>query len=344
MERYASPIVGRLIALPTSQGGVAALDPKTRPVAVGFDFPAMPDTIDLARSTDYYVTSPPTMPDGMHQYRGTKPLEIPLSFKLHAMDLTYCRYGSLTLLQLAARLHSFVLPITSNNQPATAQVALAKDYVKTTPATVAQGAASPAAGADTESQQVQNSASLNTPVAPLTNSKQIPFPPVTCFLSLIYVSENQPGISCVGYIKDVRVRLMGPWLRGSNGEFNLPSAGEYEFTFVHHPAHSNDYGLSVTQTGDYASALGKPEIQAYATDVRLRLFNTRNLTMESSAGYHGDTTANPPPAAQPPTPGTTAPPTPMTYQTSTPIGPTGPILQPSAPITLPPEPGPGEGF
>ena len=97
---------------------------------VSFDFPSMPDVVELARSADYYVNYSPVMPDGMHQYRGTKPLEIPLAFKLHAMDRTFCPYGALTLLQLAARLHSFVLPLTSDGSSnAVAAPLIAGDYL-----------------------------------------------------------------------------------------------------------------------------------------------------------------------------------------------------------------------
>lgn len=105
-------------------------------------------------------------------------------------------------------------------------------------------------------------------------------PPVTCLLNLIWVAENQPGIACIGYVKDVRVRLMGPWLRGSNGEFNLPSMGEFEFTFMHHPGHGNNWGAPTVNTSQMFADTYIAEKHAYAHDVRDRLFNTRNLVQQ----------------------------------------------------------------
>ena len=294
MYRYTAPVVGRLIAMSTNEKiNVAGLSKQSgfRKGVVAFDFPSMPDTIELARSADYYTNYSPVMPDGMHQYRGTKPLEIPLTFKLHAMDSSFCPRGSLTLLQLAARLHSFVLPIAGDGSSnVQAQPLLAREYLN--------GAQTKEERA-TRLQQLGNLKSeddqfydttLNTPVHRLTSNgvAVMPYPPVTCLLNLIWVAENQPGIACVGYVRDVRVRLLGPWLQGPTGESNLPSAGEYEFTFIHRPAHNNMSGLDFNKdTGQFAALSAATESQAYATDVRNQLYNTRNLVVASR--YQGFT-------------------------------------------------------
>lgn len=295
ISRYPTPVVGRLIALPTTAGNmnVAALSRISgwRTGVIAFDFPSMPDVVELARSTEYYMNYSPIMPDGMHQYRGTKPLEIPLTFKLHAMDRTFCPYGSLTLLQLAARLHSFVLPITPDGSTG-AKLAplLARDFIKEGMESPQKEAAVKATGAKNESEQVYDT-TLNTPVHKLVlngNKVGTPYPPVTCLLNLIWVGEDQPGIACIGYVRDVRVRLSGPWLRGPSGEYNLPSSGEFEFTFIHRPSHNNSAGFDFSKsTGQFSTTPAMTEAQAFATDVRNQLYNTRNLVL--AADYHGFT-------------------------------------------------------
>lgn len=303
MTRYDAPVIGRLIAMPTTPGKIQVGDlgkiAGYRNV-VSFDFPSMPDVIELARSAEYIVNYNPIMPDGMHQYKGTRPLEIPLSFKLHAMDNTYCKNGSLTLLQLAARLHSFVLPITSSENPATVAPLTAgsiiddrlagKDRVDESKraaelANISKEYKTAGGKGEPNESTVLSDSSTNSSAYTLSmgGKNQGADPPVTCFLNLIWVAEDQPGISCIGYVKDVRVRLLGPWLRGPNGAFNLPSAGEFEFTFVHRPSHNNNWGG--IQRSDKFTAPASAETQAYATDVRNRLFNTRNLVL--LANYHG---------------------------------------------------------
>lgn len=283
ISRYkSSPVVGSLISMPTTTG-LEKVDWFKR--AYWFDFPSMPDVIELARSTDYSVNSAPNMPDGMHVYRSTKPLEIPLSFKLHAMDKLFCPYGSFTLLQLAARLHSFVLPMTMDGNTADTVSLNSGNYVKEANAEGDKTVTLASLGSPTESSTVYDS-DAHTPVRKLsskTGQSGYGYPPATCLLNLIYAGVKQPGICCIGYVRDVRVRLMGPWLRGNQGEFNLPSAGEFEFTFMHHPSHSN-YGIQVTN-GKYTSAPAILDTQAYAHDVRQLLYNTRSLVM--LANYHG---------------------------------------------------------
>jgi len=109
-RKNAYPYCGRLIVLDNSTGQLK--DPfNIATQAFSIDFPAMPDQIELARSTSYRIAANMVMPDGIHQYMSTNPLEIPFNFKLHYGDTEYCREGSLTLLKLAARLHSLVAPL-----------------------------------------------------------------------------------------------------------------------------------------------------------------------------------------------------------------------------------------
>ena len=137
------------------------------------------------------------------------------------MDRTYCPYGAVTLLQLAARLHSFVLPLTEDGStgaqisPLTVQGL--SDQNKTSP----QKAQPQATGGQTD-YVVDKAKNVNVYRLDLKNGRiGVPFPPVTCLLNLIWVSEDQPGIACIGYVRDVRAKLMGPWLRGPTGEYQF---------------------------------------------------------------------------------------------------------------------------
>jgi hypothetical protein len=235
-------------------------------MGLAVEFPAMPDTIELARSAEYMVATSPFTPDGLHQYVGTKPLEIPVSFKLHAFDETYCQQGALTLLQIAARLHAFVLPITNERVAALATTRNATKGTKT----------------DDETERTAQTGELAWKAYGVnSNSAANIYPPVTCWLHLIWTDEGMPGISCVGYVKDVRAILHGPYLKGPGGSFNLPSAGEFSFTFVHRPGHNNSFGSDNTNTHAQVGA----QVNAYATDVRDGLYNTRNLVYV--ANYKG---------------------------------------------------------
>ncbi len=235
---------------------------------ISIDFPSMPDTIELVRRAEYAV-SPANivLPDGMHQYRGTLPMDIPFSFKLHAFDVEFCPNGALTLLQLAARLHSFVLPISSGSKQA------------------AYAAVPPAAGA--APQKPMSEEELNQASAQQVGSGNVVASlgsggvsnPVTCHLQLIYTSAYLPGISCVGYVKEVSAKLNGPWLRGPDKSFNLPSSGDFSFTFVHRPGHGNVF--STAQTAGKSTS----QPQAYAVYVAEHLYNTRSLA--TAANYRG---------------------------------------------------------
>jgi hypothetical protein len=271
---------GRLIAMPTTAQGAAnavAAAQNSYQNILSVDFPAMPDIIELARRAEYKVTYSPTQPDGIHQYAGTTPLEIPISFKLHSFDKQYCKHGALTLLQLAARLHSFVLPINT---------------AKTTSSTASNATQSlvpPAFSIANFRQRLTDSASMSfggassasapNSTGPFLNGGSTIYSPVVCPLQAIYIDSSSPGICALGYVKDVNVKLGGPWLRGPNNSYNLPSCGEFAFTFVHVPSQGNDQGATAGEVSNVVSNAAF----AYADDVRELLYNTRALV--GAVGY-----------------------------------------------------------
>jgi hypothetical protein len=259
---------GKLVAMPSTSRILQGNDlwGSAEKKGLAIEFPAMPDSIELSRASEYTVATSPFTPDGLHQYMGTRPMEMPISFKLHAFDANYCQQGALTLLQIAARLHAFVLPITTERVAALA-----------TTRTVTKGNKT-----DDETERTAQTGELAWKAYGInSNSAANIYPPVTCWLHLIWADEGMPGISCVGYVKDVRVILHGPYLKGPGGSFNLPSAGDFSFTFVHRPGHNNSFGSDSTNTHAQVGA----QVNAYATDVRDSFYNTRNLVYV--ANYKG---------------------------------------------------------
>jgi hypothetical protein len=267
---------GRLVALPstitkTQRDAVSSASETGLKNIISIDFPAMPDVIELARSADYYVNYNIVMPDGIHQYRGTKPLEIPISFRLHSMDQQFCKKGALTLLQLAARLHSFVLPISTFQRG----IMIAPKALP--PQTPVNGGKPNDAALQAASSQERV-----YEVTGAGNSKQGGiFNPVTCWLHLMWTANEQPGISAVGYVRDVRVKFNGPWLRGPNNSFNLPTSADFEFVFIHRPGHGNATPVTTSEFPPTVAESG----QAFADDIKDRLYNTRDLV--HAATYQG---------------------------------------------------------
>lgn len=230
----------------------------------------MPENgIELARSAEYLVVNSQVMPDGIHQYKSTTPLNIPVAFKLHSFDKEYCPQGALSLLQLSALLQSFVLPL-SNTAGAT-------------PLTVTVNQSQPQAAPKGETDSLLNRAqSADSPYNVTPESGADFFPPVTLRLELIFVDENNPGIICTGYVKDVRINFSGPFLRGPNRSYNLPTSAEFAFTFVHVPGYGNNFSIASNTTGQNAT-MG----QAFAGDVKEKLFNTIDITRVSDRSFKG---------------------------------------------------------
>lgn len=236
---------------------------------VAINFPMMPDSVELSRSVEYLVVNSQVMPDGIHQYKATQPLNIPFSFKLHAFDKEFCPQGALSLLQLASLLHSFSLPLSNTSGTTPLRVTVAQSQPQTPPK------------GETDS-LVSRAQSADNPYNVSPESGADFYPPVTLRLELVFVDEDNPGIICTGYVKDVRVRLLGPFLRGPGRSYNLPTAAEYEFTFVHVPGYGNNFSIAANTNGQDAT-MG----QAFATDVKGKLYNTIDITRVSDRSFKG---------------------------------------------------------
>jgi len=273
IRRDENLLCGRLVAMPstTSLRQLQNIQGSTRGFqnVISIDFPAMPDSIELARTADYTVNSNIVMPDGIHQYRGTKPMEIPVSFKLHSFDKQYCKKGALTLLQLAARLHSFVLPISTFSRGF--QIA-----PQATPPTTVNGKPNDAAlqAASSQEQVYEVVGASNSKTGGIYN-------PVTCWLHLMWISNDLPGISAIGYVREVKVQFNGPWLRGPNNSFNLPTSADFSFVFIHRPGHGNNSRVTNSQFPPTIVQSG----HAFADDVKDKFYNTRDLVY--AANYQG---------------------------------------------------------
>lgn len=267
-KRSASAYNGRLLALSTQKilASVSTTSPSSQNALRSswlIEFPAMPDELVLKRSATYFEKSTPFTPDGIHVYTGTAPLHLDFSFRLHHADRVYCKDGPYTLLTVAARLQSLIVPI--NTAP--------KDEftygVKTGYRVTNNDVHIEASSADVEN---KNALSGIGAVAP----------PATCQLELMNTGDNKPGIVCRGYIKDVSVKFIGPYLRGPGNVYNLPTAAEYGFTFVHRPGHSNLY--SFQQQSKYGPGLDTNP-QAFARTIQNRLYHTRDLVQYAT--YQG---------------------------------------------------------
>lgn len=271
------PYCGRLIVMDALNSGVnRPLEPFSLEDNFSIDFPAMPESIELARSAEYKVVSNMVVPDGVHQYWATSPLQIPFTFNLHYLDEEYCPDGALTLLRIAARLHSLVIPFGDSKLQVTVDNdSPLDDTGKPQPQAPKPGA---------EQNVLKNAQSPQGPSFAAQNNAKFD-PPPTCRLELMFTQDDEPGIVCVGYLKDVKAVLKGPWLRGPGRSFNLPTSGEFGFTFIHRPGHGNAFSN--------AQSANSQQAQAYADFVRQNLYNTRALAL--SGNYRGFTknTQNP---------------------------------------------------
>jgi hypothetical protein len=245
-SRSATPALGRLTALWSKTGSLLSNNPADETFAAHTVwFPTMPEVIDLARTANYHVATTPYTPDGLHVYKGTEPLSIPVSFTLHAANRDFCPNGAMSLLQLAARMHMMVLPI-SDSKKGTFTAGAVNSKNESNLATTSHNA---------------QSVAFNVTGVTVTA-------PVTCFLDMIFTEDNMPGVTCVGYVREVNTKFKGPWLRGQGAAKNLPSALEVTFTFVHFPNRSN---TSFFTEGSFSGA--------YAHDVHTSLYNTRAISL-----------------------------------------------------------------
>ena len=278
MDRRPS-VLGRLVSLSSTNDGVADYLSSNRSNEASSStviaFPSMPEVVELAREAEYRQTSAPYTPDGIHLYKKTNPLSIPISFSLHYQD-PFCSQGGLSLLLIAAKLHSLILPINNsadrsnigvtvgNYYPSAAKGATGPGKAPNTP----DGASAPTTGGAEESIAFNNNSGQASTV----------FPPA-CLLDLISVGDRNgaPGIRCYGYVKSVNAKLKGPWMRGAveygpDGIRNVPTSADFSFIFVHAPGFSNYFG------GTASSPFQLSGLSAFAQDVLGNLYNTVPLT------------------------------------------------------------------
>lgn len=272
------PRCGRLVVLETNSDVLSPLSAN-----FSIDFPAMPDQIELVREAQYNSIINLVAPDGVHMYKGTSMLEIPFEFKLHFLDKEYCPEGAMSILKVAARLHALVVPVGNSDLEITVNnTANLKPDGTTNPDGPKNGTdAAVKAGAGKASNTINGAQLVGTadPVISQASTAQID-PPVTCHLELMHTTPNGPGIACNGFVRKVGTTFFGPWLRGPNGSFNLPSAAKFSFVFAHVPGWGN--WLSNSTTG--ISAISQ-QAQAYADVIQTKLFNTRSL--QTTAQYRG---------------------------------------------------------
>lgn len=234
-------------------------------------FPAMPEEIDLARSSSYKVTSTPVHPDGIHWYVSTDPLSVPISFDMHAHDRDYCSQGPLTILRTCAILNALVLPIRTSTLQNNALLQAVDSQITVAAGTDQQDATR----SKTDDASAGKSAKDNSSVDQSVNGEDMPaflartknamsdlvadkatgiakdttgvsdtgfaYPP-PCWLRLI--EGNPYELQLSGYIKDVHVKLKGPWIsavQGGVSYYNLPTSAHFEFTFVNCPCYTNDF-------------------------------------------------------------------------------------------------------
>ncbi len=266
-DRYGATMSGYLYALDS------ASDAWGSPFIA---FPALPDEIDFTRENSFDVVVNQLYPDGIHIYRGTQPLEIPMSFVLHAYDYDYCN-GPHGLVEIASKLHSLALPLSRGGEAKDTSVPTAQDEKKKDE----DGEADPdeavdeavdEAGQSVESKD-KSSPDDNVTVAQSNRNRletssrisksigaegNVPTWPPVCVMRLMV--SGQRGVHCIGYLKRVSVKFKGPWLnekpkdagrdyatseelRGRKPGQNLPTALEASFTFVHAPGYRNKFSV-----------------------------------------------------------------------------------------------------
>lgn len=243
------------------------INAETPEGSISIWLPCLPETIELARANHYdQAGNTLVTPDGIWVYQYTEPLEIPLTFHLHAFD-DLCPDGAKTLLDIAARLQAMQLPVSNDRT---------NDYVKAAP----KASANLDKGSSSEQKQTLiqlRGAGIVTAPDTVAVSKDPNFKfPAACELRLMSAGSRTYGINCVGFIKQTKISLHGPYLNtvDESEGFNLPSAATYEFTFVHNPAYTN--------------ALGSGKlVQAYGPDVYAQLYNTGHLAQLTGNTYDG---------------------------------------------------------
>jgi len=234
------------------------------------NFPNLPEEIDLMRSSEWRVTSSPLLPDGFHIYDHTTPLEIPFTFKFHAFD-DYSINGPETILQVAAKLQALQLPIINSKQTGGGT----RDAGE-----VPEGGPKTEAGKEDKGENPNDQGKSGLVTGLSVDQTTYYFPPA-CVLNLM-IGSGEPatalGICCIGYVKNVSTKLKGPWLNSGRADINrnLPSMGEFSFTFVHAPSYTN----SLNFNGDNKLITA----QVGAMRMKNSFYNTVNVLSEIGGG------------------------------------------------------------
>ena len=246
------------------------------------NFPAMPETINLARQATYESLRTPAAPDGFHWYKHTDPLVIPIKFSLAGFDRDYCRDdGSYALLDTAAKLHAMTMPIIPARIDQTRQAPSVINGQAGTDASLlasAQGSSSQSAGANTPSpSSVSNAVNITvgqdrSASATLDKSADAVYYPPACVLSIVLAElpgRAPLGIRCVGFVSSVDVTFHGPWLQGGSNRggaiVNMPTKADFEFRFTHQPNYTNARMANENYAGNLYTTT--------ASIVRNRLYN-----------------------------------------------------------------------
>lgn len=239
---------------------------------IKINFPSMPEELDLTRVAEYTVHNNQVFPDGLHVYKHTSPLEIPLSFQLSAFDSEYYNQGPIGLLVLGAKLHALTLPII-------------KSVVSSTTQTDGRQAGQPAVSGDEAGVANKSDNSDSEPTFKSADDQEFLFPPVAVLdliTGLTGGAGNSPGIRCLGYVSRASVKLRGPWMSSKDGQFrNLPSSAKYDFTFVHAPSFTNDFLNGNLKDSKIQT------VQAGAKQVFELFYNTLSLTEQANLTARG---------------------------------------------------------
>ena len=215
--------------------------------------PHLPETLEFPRANNYdQQGNNLVMPDGLFIYQSTNPLEIQLEFTLHYTD-DLCVEGSKTLLDIAARLSSLLLP--ASNDPL-------RNRTKAPPATTGNTSAT-----SQEMQLQTTTRQSEDAVKSVTNTTDSTYKyPPACSLRLIQAGAQGLGVHMIGFVKEATPIFHGPYMQttDSGNSYNLPSACTYKFTFVHNPSYTN-----TLQFGKF--------INAYGPDVFQYFYNTAHL-------------------------------------------------------------------
>ena len=209
------------------------------------NFPAMPETLSLARQANYESLRSPAAPDGFHWYRNTEPLSIPIKFSLAGFDRDYCRDdGPYALLDMAAKLHAMTMPIVPANTSNSKAAPLVNEVVINGNDSKLKADSQGAGTAPQPSAAPSSGLSINTDRV----TDLIYFPPA-CVLSIILAEmpgkDNKLGVQCVGFVSSVDVTFHGPWLQSGSTRgtaiINMPSRADFEFKFTHQPNYTNAF-------------------------------------------------------------------------------------------------------